>query len=91
MANILIIGDPQFKVDNVLEVDLFIERITILAQNKEPDLIIILGDVLHDHERLHTIPLNKAYEFINRMRNITKTYIIVGNHDLLNHPYGFLV
>ena len=85
MANILIIGDPHFKVDNVSEVDLFIEKITILAQNKNPDLIIILGDVLHDHERLHTIPLNKAYEFVTIMRNIAKTYIIVGNHDLINH------
>jgi hypothetical protein len=55
------------------------------AGDVKPDLIIILGDLLHDHERLHTVPLNKAYDFINKMRNISETYIIVGNHDMCNH------
>ena len=82
MINILIIGDPHFKVENIKEVELFIDKIEKLANEKNPDLIIILGDILHDHERLHTIPLNKSYDFINRMRNIAKTYIIVGNHDM---------
>ena len=85
MINILIIGDPHFKVENIKEVELFIEKIEKLAIEKTPDLIVILGDILHDHERLHTIPLNKSYDFINRMRNISKTYVIVGNHDMINH------
>ena len=85
MINILIIGDPHFKVENIKEVDIFIEKIENLAIEKKPDLIIILGDLLHDHERLHTVPLNKAYDFINKMRNISETYIIVGNHDMCNH------
>ena len=85
MTNILIIGDPHIKVDNVPEVDLFVERISTLARDKNPDLVVILGDILHDHERLHTIPLNKAYDFINKMREIAKTYILVGNHDLINN------
>ena len=85
MINILIIGDPHFKVENIKDVELFIDKIEKLAVEKNPELIVILGDILHDHERLHTIPLNKAYDFINRMRNIAKTYVIVGNHDQINH------
>ena len=77
----LAIGDPHFMVTNIPEVELFIERMVKLALEKKPDLIIILGDVLHTHERLHTTPLNKAYEFINKMRQISKTYVLVGNHD----------
>lgn len=85
MANILIIGDPHFKIDNVPEVDLFIEKITKLAKEKKPDLIVILGDLEHEHEKLHTIPLNKACEFVNNMRDISKTYCMVGNHDQINN------
>ena len=66
MTNILIIGDPHIKIDNIPEVDLFIERVTKLAKEKKPDLIVILGDIMHEHERLHTIPLNKSFEFIKK-------------------------
>ena len=84
-ANVLFIGDPHIMVSNIPEVELFIERITILANEKKPDLIIIAGDLLHTHERLHTLPLNKAYEFVNNMRKISKTYILIGNHDMCNN------
>lgn len=78
----LCIGDVHFMVENIPEVNLFIERIEKLCFDKELDFIVILGDVLHTHERLHVIPLNKAYEFIDKMRKIAKTYVIVGNHDM---------
>ena len=79
--SVLIIGDPHFKVNNIPDVDLFISKITLLAEERNPDFIVILGDVLDTHERIHTIPLNKAYEFIDKMRNISETFILVGNHD----------
>jgi DNA repair exonuclease SbcCD nuclease subunit len=85
MTKILIVGDPHFQVSNIPEVEIFIERITQLAYTKKPDLIIILGDLLHTHERLHTLPLNKAYELVDKMRNISKTYVLVGNHDTCNN------
>jgi len=84
-ATILCIGDPHIQVNNIPEVDLFIERLINLATEKQPDLIVILGDVLHTHERLHTTALNKAYEMIDNMRLISKTYVLVGNHDMCNN------
>ena len=84
-VSILFIGDPHFQVNNINEVDLFLEKITTLATEKQPDLIIIAGDILHTHERLHTIALNKAYDLVNIMRNITKTYVLVGNHDYIQN------
>lgn len=84
-TTVLTIGDPHCQVSNIPEVELCIERLTKLAEDKNPDLIIILGDTLHTHERLHTTPLNKAYELVNRMRKIAKTYVLVGNHDLCNN------
>jgi DNA repair exonuclease SbcCD nuclease subunit len=82
---IIAIGDPHFQVTNIPEVNTFIDRMEDLAKKENPDLIIILGDVLHTHERLHTTPLNKAYEFVEKMRNIAKTFVLVGNHDAINN------
>ena len=75
MEKLLVIGDPHFKTSNVPDTDEFINKIVQLAQTTAPDRIIILGDLLHEHERLHTIPLNKAYEFVRAMSAITETYI----------------
>jgi len=79
---ILAIGDPHFKTDNIDEVNMFIERLEKLAINEQPNLIVILGDILHTHERLHVSPLNKAYELVEKMRKISKTVVLVGNHDM---------
>ena len=84
-STVLFIGDPHFMVTNIPEVEIFIERVKELAKEKKPDLIIIAGDLLHTHERLHTLPLNKAYEFVDSMRRIAKTYVLVGNHDMCNN------
>ena len=84
-VTILCIGDPHFQVSNIIEVDIFIERVTKLAKERKPDLIICLGDLLHTHERLHTIALNKAYELLYNMKKISKTYVLVGNHDMCNN------
>lgn len=84
-ATILAVGDPHFKTNNMPEVELFIEHMINLATEKKPDLIVILGDVLDTHERLHSVPLNKAVEFIEHMRMIAKTYVLVGNHDYYNN------
>ena len=84
-TTVLFIGDPHFQVSNIIEVDLFLEKIINLATIKKPDIIVISGDILHTHERLHTVALNKAYELIDNMRKISKTYVLVGNHDYNNY------
>ena len=79
----IIIGDQHFKTNNIPEVELFIQKIEELVKKQEPDFIVLLGDLLDQHEKLHSVPLNKAYEFIDRMRNIAPTFVLVGNHDML--------
>jgi len=84
-TSVIFIGDPHFQVSNIEEVEIFIKRITDLVLEKKPDIVVIGGDLLHTHERLHTIALNKAYEFVDKMRKITKTYVLVGNHDYIQN------
>jgi len=84
-TSVIFIGDPHFQVSNIEEVEIFIKRITDLVSERKPDIVVIGGDLLHTHERLHTIALNKAYEFVDKMRKITKTYVLVGNHDYIQN------
>jgi DNA repair exonuclease SbcCD nuclease subunit len=83
-TRILVVGDQHFTTKNIPEIDTFINVINDIAIKKKPDLIVLLGDLLHTHEKINTVPLNKAYDFINKMRLLAKTYIIVGNHDYIN-------
>ena len=82
---VLAIGDPHFMITNIKNVELFMEKIYLLIESQQPDLIVMLGDLLHEHERLHITPLNKAYDFIKKLSQYTLTYCLVGNHDLLNN------
>lgn len=82
---VIAIGDPHFRVENVVEVDMFMDRIERLCKKEKPDIIVILGDLLHTHEKIFTIALNKAYEFVRKMRDIAPTYVLVGNHDYIQN------
>jgi len=84
-TSVIFIGDPHFQVSNIEEVEIFVTRITDLVTERKPDIVVIGGDLLHTHERLHTIALNKAYDFVDKMRKITKTYVLVGNHDYIQN------
>lgn len=82
--SILVIGDQHFKIDNLEECEVFIERVEQQCTLLKPKYIVLLGDLLHTHEKLHTTVLNKALQFIDRMRSITKTFVLVGNHDMVS-------
>ena len=85
MATVLFIGDPHIQTSNIPEVDIFIRKMVKLARDAPPDIIIIAGDLLHTHERLHTLALNKACELVHKMRAIALTYVLVGNHDYIQN------
>jgi DNA repair exonuclease SbcCD nuclease subunit len=84
MLNIIVIGDTHFKVNNIPEVELYIKKVTKIVEQKNPDIIVLLGDILDTFEKVNVLPLNKAYEFVDKLRKISKTYILVGNHDMIN-------
>ena len=79
------IGDQHFKVDNIIEIEMFIDKIEKLVKLEMPDIIVILGDLLDTHEKIFTIALNKAYEFVRKMRDVAPTYVLVGNHDYIQN------
>ena len=84
-TRVLCIGDPHFKISNTAETDKCVERILEIIDSKELDFVVILGDLLHEHETLHTIALNKATNFVKRVSEKCLTFVLVGNHDMINH------
>lgn len=84
-VHILTIGDPHFKLDSLADVSLYITKIIQIIKNERPNFVVVLGDLLHTHERVHTSVLNKAYQFINRIRECCPVYVLVGNHDYINN------
>ena len=84
-VKVLVCGDPHIQVNNISEINMFMQKLMDSAIQNKPDFFVCLGDVLHTHEHLHSMAMNKAYEFINNMRQITKTFVLVGNHDAYNN------
>lgn len=82
---ILLIGDPHFKVTNALESDQFIEEIYKLVKKIKYDKIIILGDILDTHEKVHIQTLCRAIQFMVGLSDISPTYALIGNHDRVNN------
>lgn len=81
---VFVIGDPHFKKKDYKECEELIERCVKVTQERSPDLIIILGDVLDTHEVARNGPWKQACRFIELLADIAPTYVLMGNHDLIN-------
>jgi len=85
--NVLCIGDVHIQTNNTTDIKLFMTKLENYIQKNSDniDLIILMGDILHTHERLHTIPFNIANELFNNLSKLKPLYVLVGNHDYINN------
>ena len=81
----LVIGDTHFKHNRLKEGQEFVDSCIRQARAEEPDFIVCLGDTLDAHNIVHVQAHKLAFEFLNQLSNIAPTYLIIGNHDLINH------
>ncbi len=84
-VKVLTIGDQHIKPSNIPEVDIFLTKLDEYLSRNKPDIIISMGDLLHTHEKLYSVCLNKVVEYVNILRKHAPTYILVGNHDFFNN------
>jgi DNA repair exonuclease SbcCD nuclease subunit len=84
-VNILVIGDPHFKVSAVPEHDKMCKSIIENIKNRKIDLIVVLGDILDRHETIHVSPLTRSIKFLGELIKIAPVYSLIGNHDLKNN------
>ena len=82
---VLTIGDHHFQTSNVKECTEFCEKVYKLINDETIDVIINMGDTLHNHEKMHVVPYTNATKFIKNLAKMKPTYLIIGNHDRPNN------
>lgn len=85
MRKIAAFGDIHISTKNRLQVDEFEAKVVLVLKEVMPDTIVLLGDILNDHERINSQALNRAIKFIEEMTKIAPTYVLVGNHCMYNN------
>jgi DNA repair exonuclease SbcCD nuclease subunit len=85
MAKILAIGDLHFKASNLVEGnELVCKIIEKVAEIKEIDAIVLLGDLLDNHATVHSQAFNLVYKLLDALKEY-KVFVLVGNHDYINN------
>jgi DNA repair exonuclease SbcCD nuclease subunit len=85
MVKVLCIGDPHIKVNNMLESQEMLEKLVEITQEKKPDFIVCLGDVLDRHSNIHVSCLMMAEKMVDKLSALCPFYLLVGNHDRPNN------
>lgn len=84
MDSVLFVGDVHIKFKNLEDVDVLENKI-LEQRNKNLSFIVLAGDILDTHERIHTQLLNRAYKLVEACASVAQTYVLVGNHDYINN------
>lgn len=85
MTRILAVGDIHIKLDNLLDIQYLTTHLLSLLDTHHPDYLVLLGDILHTHERIHTNCLNAAASLFKQCSERLPTYVLVGNHDYISN------
>ena len=89
---ILCIGDPHIKESSVIETQILGDKIVETINNEHPEIVVVMGDTLHNHEKINCTIQVMAVKFFERILEASpdlKLYVIIGNHDIPN-PHDFL-
>lgn len=84
-CKILIIGDPHLRTDCLDICELFCNQIKKIVDENIFNFVVVLGDVLHNHEKINTVALNMAVDLFKYVSQQYKLFVIVGNHDYINN------
>ena len=67
MIRILAIGDPHFQEKYLDVVEEFITRTLKVIEKQKPDIVVVLGDILHTHEKAVVSCHTRACRFFKDM------------------------
>lgn len=83
--NVLCVGDPHLTVKHLRIVDEFIKQTLEAIEAKKPDIVVILGDTLHNHETTNVECHKRACDWFRSIAAICPLIVLLGNHDLKNN------
>lgn len=79
---VLFIGDVHIKFSNLKDLDKLEAK---MMQIEHVSFIVVAGDILDTHEKIHSQLMNRAYQLIKNLRTVAPVYVLVGNHDYINN------
>lgn len=79
---VLFIGDVHVKFSNLKDLDKLESK---MLEMKDVSFIVVAGDILDTHEKIHSLLMNRAYKLIKNLRTVAPVYVLVGNHDYINN------
>ena len=82
--SVLAIGDPHFMLSNLDNTHEYTKKIVKIIKQKNPDIVVVLGDLFHTHEKKHLLVENEVTFFLSNLVKHSTVYLIVGNHDMIN-------
>lgn len=80
----LYLGDPHVQVPNLDESEALMHFIVDVALERNPDQIVILGDLFHNFAIIRTEILDFWKDWLDTLSESAKLIVLVGNHDLAN-------
>lgn len=80
---IMVIGDPHFRQKWIKVVDEFTRQTIELVENPNtrPDIVVVLGDTLNDHEQARESCHTRAINWFKELAQRAYTIVLIGNHD----------
>lgn len=85
MYKVLCVGDPHFKSSNKLDTDALTTEIIRVVNETSPDLVVLLGDILDNGKKIDSPALTRATDLIYSISELVQTYVLIGNHDMINN------
>lgn len=82
--HILVIGDPHFKAKELVDCEAYVEALINITKERSPSFVVLLGDILDTFETVKIQPHNLACDLIERLAELCKVYVLIGNHDMVN-------
>jgi hypothetical protein len=80
---VLVIGDLHARPALLSEFSALAKALARQAEASRPDVIVLTGDLLHEHARVHTGALNAVLDLIRELAaRAADLYVLIGNHDL---------
>lgn len=79
----LVVGDLHLKKD--FNYEPMLSEIIKIVNNVKPERVVILGDVLHTHEKISMQCHASAVNFFTKLSETSKVYVLIGNHDRQNN------
>ena len=85
---VLAIGDPHFMKDNEDVTDKLLSETLDLIDDRSIDMVVILGDLMHDHGVARMNLFNRSCAFleaIGKRMGKDNSFLLIGNHDRINN------